>query len=83
MTKKKFSVAYTDLIERPPVPGYWKIDVDKTISDTKGKAGFDKVEHEVRGYISKYNSAGQSLSYVKAITEMDSMHDHFAKACKA
>ncbi|RHZ55469.1 hypothetical protein CDV55_101875 [Aspergillus turcosus] len=83
MRGNKFSVAYTDPIERPPVPGYRKIDVDKTISDNKGKSGFDKVEQKVRDYVSKYNSAGQSLSHVEAITETDGIHDHFAEACKA
>ncbi|KAF7585363.1 hypothetical protein BBP40_011115 [Aspergillus hancockii] len=51
MEKKGFSVTYTDPIERPPVPGYKKIDTDQTISNNKAKAGFDKVEQWVRDYV--------------------------------
>lgn len=83
MEKKGFTVAYTDPIERPPVPGYRKIDADKTISDNQGKQGFDKVEQEVKDYVSKFNTAGQSLSHVEAITKTQGMHDHLAEACKA
>ncbi|KAF5858682.1 hypothetical protein ETB97_003897 [Aspergillus alliaceus] len=82
MKIKGFSVAYTDPIERPPVPGYKKIDADQTISDNKAKAGFDKVEQWVRDYVTQFNSAGQSLSHVEAITQTQGMHDHLAEACK-
>ncbi|KAE8385655.1 hypothetical protein BDV23DRAFT_190664 [Aspergillus alliaceus] len=82
MDTKGFSVAYTDPIERPPVPGYKKIDADQTISDNKAKAGFDKVEQWVRDYVTQFNSAGQSLSHVEAITQTQGMHDHLAEACK-
>ncbi|KAF7157660.1 hypothetical protein CNMCM5623_002034 [Aspergillus felis] len=84
MKKKGVTVAYTDPIERPPVPGYRKIDADRTISNNQGKAGFnDNVEKEVRGFVSKYNSAGKSESHVDAITKTEEIHKHLAEACKA
>lgn len=84
MTRKGFTVAYTDPIERPPVPGYRKIDADRTVSDNQGNAGFnDKVEKEVREYVSKYNSAGLSKSHVESITKTEKVHKHLAEACKA
>ncbi|GFF29545.1 hypothetical protein IFM61606_10377 [Aspergillus udagawae] len=84
MQKKGITVAYTDPIERPPVPGYRKIDADQTISNNQDKAGFnDKMEKTVREYVSKYNSAGTSKSHVEAIAKTEQMHKHFAEACKA
>ncbi|GIJ88327.1 hypothetical protein Asppvi_007247 [Aspergillus pseudoviridinutans] len=84
MTRKGFTVAYTDPIERPPVPGYRKIDADRTISDNQGNAGFnDKVEKVVKEYVSKYNSAGLSKSHVESITKTEEVHKHLAEACKA
>jgi hypothetical protein len=68
---------------RPPVPGYRKIDADQTISNNQGKAGFNNnVEKEVREYVSKYNSAGQSKSNVEAIAKTQEIHKHLAEACK-
>jgi hypothetical protein len=83
MTKKNFIVAYTDPIERPPVPGYKKIDADQTINANQGSAGFNtKVEQEVRDYVTKFNSAGLALSHVEAITKTQDIHDHLALACQ-
>lgn len=84
MVKKGITVAYTDPIERPAVPGYRKIDADQTISNNQDKAGFnDKMEKTVREYVSKYNSAGTSKSHVEAIAKTEQMHKHLAEACKA
>ncbi|KAE8140451.1 hypothetical protein BDV38DRAFT_239720 [Aspergillus pseudotamarii] len=77
-----FSVAYTDPIERPPVPGYRKIDADQTISDNTGRVGFDKVEQTVRDHVAKFNSAGHSPSHVEAIVKTQDVHDHLAEACR-
>ncbi|KAL7923817.1 hypothetical protein ACQKWADRAFT_325560 [Trichoderma austrokoningii] len=44
MHGKGFTIVYTDPIERPPVPGYRKIDTDRTIGENKDKPGFNKVE---------------------------------------
>jgi hypothetical protein len=83
IANKGFTVAYTDPIERPPVPGYRKIDTDRTISDNQGKAGFDKVEEVVKKFVSDKNSAKESLGHVQAIVKTDDIHKHLAKACKA
>ncbi|KAB8266984.1 hypothetical protein BDV30DRAFT_55779 [Aspergillus minisclerotigenes] len=77
-----FSVAYTDPIERPPVPGYRKIDADQTIRDNAGRVGFDKVEQRVRDYVTTSNSARVSRSHVEAIIKTQNVHDHLAEACK-
>lgn len=77
-----FSAAYTDPIERPPVPGYRKIDADQTIRDNTGRMGFDKVEQKVRDYVTNFNSAGQSLIHFEAIVKTQGMHDHLAEACR-
>ena len=61
-----FSMACTDPIERPPVPGYRKIDADQTIRDNTDRAGFDKLEETVRDHVAKYNSGKLSLSHVEA-----------------
>ncbi|KAL7902432.1 hypothetical protein HDV63DRAFT_399508 [Trichoderma sp. SZMC 28014] len=82
MKGKGFSVVYTDPIERPPVPGYRKIDTDETIADNQNKAGFDKVEQKVLDFVKRENSAGNSLSHVETILKTDATHDHFAAACK-
>ncbi|KAJ5459059.1 hypothetical protein N7530_011003 [Penicillium desertorum] len=82
MKAKGISVVYTDPIERPPVPGYRKIDTDKTISENMDKVGFSKMEKVVRDFVKKYNSAGTSLSHVEAIAQTQGMHDHLAEACK-
>jgi hypothetical protein len=83
MATKGFTFAYTDPIERPPVPGYRKIDTDRTVSDNQGKAGFDKVEEVVKKFVSDKNSAKESLGHVQAIVKTDDIHKHLAKACKA
>lgn len=82
MSDGGFSAAYTDPIERPPVPGYRKIDADQTIRDNTGRMGFDKVEQKVRDYVTNFNSAGQSLSHFEAIVKTQGMHDHLAEACR-
>lgn len=51
--KKGITVAYTDPIERPPVPGYRKIDTDKRIIDTQATVGFDKVQQAVMNFVSR------------------------------
>ncbi|KAE8404903.1 hypothetical protein BDV37DRAFT_282436 [Aspergillus pseudonomiae] len=83
MKGKGFSAAYTDPIERPPVPGYKKIDADQTISDNEGRVGFDKIEQEVRDYVTNQNSGKESRSHVEAIFRAQGMHDHLAEACRA
>ncbi|QKX54055.1 uncharacterized protein TRUGW13939_01138 [Talaromyces rugulosus] len=83
MGGKRFTIVYTDPIERPPVPGYRKIDVDRTISDNQGRAGFNKVEEVVKNFVTKENSAKISLSHVQAIVKTDEIHEHLAEACKA
>lgn len=82
MRGKGFSVVYTDLIEWPPVPGYRKIDTDKTIGENKNKAGFNKVDQVILDFVKRENSAGTSLSHVDALLKTDDVHAHFAAACK-
>lgn len=84
MQAKGFSVVLTDPIERPPVPAYKQIDVEKTISDNQGKAGFDyELEEKVRGYIETENSSKTSKKHVEAITKALKVYNNLAEACRA
>ncbi|EEP79267.1 predicted protein [Uncinocarpus reesii 1704] len=82
MNKRRFTAALTAPIERPPVPGYRKIDAVQTISDNAGRAGFQKIESDVRDYVTNFNSAGLSKSHVDAIVKTQDVHNHFAQVCQ-
>lgn len=66
------------------MPGYRKIDADKTILNNKGTAGFDEgMEKWVRDFVTEYNTAKQSPSHIQAIYKADDVHKHIAEACNA
>ncbi|KAE8372198.1 hypothetical protein BDV26DRAFT_298086 [Aspergillus bertholletiae] len=78
-----FTIVYTDPIERPPVPGYRKIDAERTIEVNKGAKSFQKVEETVRNFVKEPNSsAGQSGKHAEAIYKTEGMHKHLAETCK-
>ncbi|OGM48718.1 hypothetical protein ABOM_002038 [Aspergillus bombycis] len=80
--RKGFTVVYTDPIERPPVPGYRKIDAEQTIDVNKGRSGFDKVEETVKTFIKDKNSAGFSGRHAELIYKTRDIHKHLAEACR-
>ena len=80
--KKGFTLVYTDPIERPPVPGYKKIDAEQTIDVNKGKKGFHKVEETVRSFVKEKNSAGFSGRHTELIYKTRDIHKHLAEACR-
>ncbi|KAJ5705768.1 hypothetical protein N7536_001457 [Penicillium majusculum] len=84
LATKGYTAAYTDPIERPPVPDYRKIDADQTISDNEDAAGFNEgMEQWMRKYVAVSNAARQSPSHIQVIYKADDVHKHIVEACSA
>ncbi|KAI7970546.1 hypothetical protein EIK77_004572 [Talaromyces pinophilus] len=75
MQDRGFSVALTDLIERPPVPTYQQVDIDQTISDNEGRPGFSFVTNE--------NTSDKAKGHVNAIKKALNVYNNLAAACGA
>jgi hypothetical protein len=78
---KGYTVALTTINE-PPIPQYDRIDVDQTILDNQGKAGFNsKLEQTVRDFVGKENKSKDSLKHVNPIKKALSVYNNLAQAC--
>jgi hypothetical protein len=84
MQDRGFSVALTDLIERPPVPTYQQVDIDQTISDNEGRPGFStKLEQTVRDFVTNENTSDKAKGHVNAIKKALNVYNNLAAACGA
>ncbi|EED13985.1 hypothetical protein TSTA_102150 [Talaromyces stipitatus ATCC 10500] len=84
MQDKGFPVALTEPIERPPIPSYQQVEIDQTISDNQGRAGFNtELEQTVRDFVKTENSAGFSKKHVETIEKALNVYNNLAEACKA
>lgn len=78
----RISVRYTDYIEREPVEGYRKIDVDRIIEEKKDKPNFDSLKKDVENFVRDNNSKKPGQPHLRCIEKADCVLGHIAEACR-
>lgn len=78
----EIEVRYTEYIERPPVEGYRKIDIDRIIEANKDKPNFDSIKEEVKNFVGDQHKKKPGLPHLQCIVKADCMLGHIAEACR-